>query len=68
MRMRTPKVKSPAVWQSKPLTDLNQLFVGSPGTGKATVGKLYGRIWADLGYLSRGDGEITAFHDLSEQS
>jgi hypothetical protein len=23
---------------------------------------------ADLGYLSRGDGEITACHDVSEQS
>lgn len=43
--------------EKKPIRlNLNRCFLGAPGTGKLTVGKLYGQILADIGMLSNGEG------------
>lgn len=34
---------------------LNRVFLGSPGTGKTTVAKLFGQVLVDLGLLSNGE-------------
>ncbi|KAH7390934.1 P-loop containing nucleoside triphosphate hydrolase protein [Phaeosphaeria sp. MPI-PUGE-AT-0046c] len=43
--------------EEKPLVQysLNRCLIGSPGTGKTSVAKLYGRILADIGLLSNGE-------------
>ena len=44
--------------EEKPLVlySLNRVFLGSPGTGKTSVAKLYGQVLADIGQLSNGEG------------
>ncbi|MCJ1382149.1 hypothetical protein MMC17_005261 [Xylographa soralifera] len=34
---------------------LNRVFLGSPGTGKTSVAKLYGQVLSDLGLLTNGE-------------
>ena len=36
---------------------LNRVFLSSTGTGKTSVGKLYGQVLADMGLLSNGEGQ-----------
>ncbi len=37
---------------------LNHMFLGSLGTEKTIIAKLYGRILTDIGMLSNGEGKI----------
>ncbi|OHF03871.1 ATPase [Colletotrichum orchidophilum] len=45
---------------------LNKVFLGSPGTGKTTVAKLYAQILVDLGLLSNGEDFVGAVLGGSE--
>ncbi|KAF7562534.1 hypothetical protein G7046_g1615 [Stylonectria norvegica] len=45
----------------------NRVFLGPPGTGKTTVAKLYGRILADFGVLSKGEVIVKTPADLLDR-
>ncbi|KAJ4019062.1 hypothetical protein NW752_004802 [Fusarium irregulare] len=45
----------------------NRVFLGPPGTGKSTVAKLYGKILADFGLLSKGDVVTKSPADLLDR-
>lgn len=45
----------------------NRVFLGPPGTGKTTVAKLYGKMLAEFGILSKGDVVVKNPTDLIDR-